>query len=146
MKKILVLIFFITSLSAATQDRYFARTYTSHVLPKGGIDLEFWHTSRLGHQNQFFNAQDQRMEVEFGLGGNVMTAFYFNRFQKRYSETNNGTVTSNEIGFSNEWKFKLSDPSANKVGSALYFEAGLKGGDELELESKIICGQKLIRV
>ena len=138
MKKIFFILFCIPTLSTVAQDRYFARTYTSHVLPKGGIDLEFWHTSRLGHKNQFFNAQDQRMEVEFGLGGNAMTAFYFNRYQKRYSETNNGTVTSNEIGFSNEWKFKLSDPSANKIGSALYFEAGLKGGDELELESKII--------
>lgn len=138
MKKIFVFLLCISGLSAFAQDRYFGRTYTSNVLPKGAIDLEFWHTSRFGHKNQFFHAQDQRMELEFGLGKNVQTAFYFNRFQQRFSTGNNGTTTSNEIGFSNEWKFKLSDPTANKIGSALYFEAGFKGGDELELESKII--------
>ena len=138
MKKIFVFIFCICSLTSISQDRFFARTYTSNVLPKGAIDFEFWHTSRFGHNNQFFHAQDQRMELEFGLGKNLQTAFYFNRYQKRFSETNNGTVTSNEIGFSNEWKFKLSDPTANKIGSALYFEASVKGGDEIELESKII--------
>lgn len=138
MKKIVACILCITALSTQAQDRYFARTYTSNVLPKGAIDLEFWHTSRFGHQNQFFHAQDQRIEAEFGLGKNLQTAFYFNYFHKRLSETNNGTVTSSELGFSNEWKLKLSDPSVNKIGSALYFEAGIKGGDELELESKII--------
>ena len=138
MKKISVLAFCICTLSSIAQDRSFARTYTSTVLPKGAIDLEFWHTSRFGHANQFYHAQDQRMELEFGLGKNLQTAFYFNRYQKRVSETANGTTTSNEIGFSNEWKFKLSDPTANKIGSALYFEAGLKGGDEVELETKII--------
>ncbi len=138
MKKIFVLIFSISTLSTLAQDRFFARTYTSHVLPKGAIDLEFWHTSRFGHKNQFFHAQDQRIEVEFGLGKNILTAFYFNHFQKRFSETNNGTTTSSELGFSNEWKFKLSDPSANKIGSALYIEAGIKGGDEVSIETKII--------
>ena len=138
MKKIFVFAFCISALSTIAQDRFFARTYTTNVLPKGAIDLEFWHTSRFGHQNQFFHAQDQRMELEFGLGKNLQTAFYFNRYQKRFSEGLNETTTSNEIGFSNEWKLKLSDPTANKIGSALYFEAGIKGGDEVELETKII--------
>jgi hypothetical protein len=138
MKKILVFALCLISISLTAQDRYFARTYTTNVLPKGAIDLEFWHTSRFGHQGEFFHAQDQRMELEFGLGKNLQTAFYFNRFQQRFNTGTNGTATSNEIGFSNEWKLKLSDPSANKIGSALYFEAGLKGGDEVELETKII--------
>ena len=138
MKKILLFIFCGISLSAFSQDRSFGRTYTSNVLPKGAIDVEFWHTSRFGHESQFFHAQDQRMEVEFGLGKNLQTAFYFNRFQTRFSEANNGTITSNEIGFSNEWKLKLSDPVANKIGAALYAEATIKGGDEVELETKII--------
>ena len=123
--------------AAQSQDRYFGRTYTSNVLPKGAIDLEFWHTSRFGHQNQFFHAQDQRMEIEMGVGGNWQTAFYFNRYQTRFSDSSDGTSTSNEIGFSNEWKWKASGPS-RKLGVALYGEWGIKGGDELELESKLI--------
>src|SRR5881397_2165174 len=101
MKKTFLISFMMIAIcvSINAQDRYFGRTYTSNVLPKGGIDLEFWHTSRFGHENQFFYAQDQRMEVEVGLGSSLQTAFYFNRWQQRYSDSNDGTITSNEIGF-----------------------------------------------
>lgn len=125
-----------------SQDRYFARTYQTTVLPKGGIDLEFWHTSRVGHKNAFFHAQDQRMELEFGLGKNFQTAFYFNRFQKTSIDSFNNNTTSIEIGFSNEWKWKLSDPISNTLGSALYSEIGWKG-DEIELETKLILDKQI---
>jgi len=138
MKFFFLLIILTPALHTIAQDRFFARTYTSNVLPKGAIDLEFSHTSRFGREQQYFNAQDQRMEVEIGVGRSIQTAFYFNRFQQRFSEGTSGTSTSNEIGFSNEWKIKLSDPTANKIGLALYAEASVKGGDEVELESKII--------
>jgi hypothetical protein len=139
MKKIsVVLVVFIIAASVQAQDRYFGYTYTTNILPKGAIDLELWHTSRIGHLNQFYHAQDQRMETEIGLGKNWQTAFYFNRYQKRFSTTARGTETSSEIGFSNEWKVKLSDPNKNKLGFALYGEWGIKGGDELELEIKAI--------
>ena len=131
-----------TAMSTFAQDRYFARTYNSNVLPKGAIDFELWHTSRFGQQGQFFHAQDQRMELEVGLGKNVQTAFYFNRYQERYSETADGTTTKNEIGFSNEWKWKLSGPN-KRLGVALYGEWGVKGGDELELETKIILDKNI---
>ena len=139
MKKVLAIVsVLLIGFIAKAQDRYFARTYTSNVLPKGAIDLEFWHTSRFGHKNQFYHAQDQRMEFEFGLGKNLQTAFYFNHWQEKFSTTNDGTETKNEVGFSNEWKWKLSDPTINKIGFALYEEWGIKGGDELELETKLI--------
>jgi hypothetical protein len=139
MKKISVVLgIFIIAAPVQAQDRYFGYTYTTNVLPKGAIDLELWHTSRIGHLNQFYHAQDQRMETEIGLGKNWQTAFYFNRYQKRFSTTARGTETSSEIGFSNEWKVKLSDPNKNKLGFALYGEWGIKGGDELELETKAI--------
>ena len=142
MKRLLTVTACILSITAFSQDRYFARTYTSNVLPKGAIDVELWHTSRFGHLNQYFNAQDQRMEIEVGLGKNLQTAFYFNRYQKRFSETANETITSNEIGFSNEWKWKISNPKS-KINCALYGEWGLKGGDEVELEAKIILDKNI---
>jgi hypothetical protein len=139
MKRIIILTAIVfTILNINGQDRNFARTYQSTVLSKGAIDLEFWHTSRFGHEGQYYHAQDQRMEIEFGLGKNWQTAFYMNRYQQRFSTSPDGTITSNEIGFSNEWKVKLSDPVANKLGLALYGEWGIKGGDELELETKLI--------
>jgi hypothetical protein len=85
--KFYILLFALCShLSALTQDRYFTRTYTSNVLPKGAIDLEIWHTTKMGHSNQYYNAQEQRIELEFGLGKKWQTAFYFNRYQKIASE------------------------------------------------------------
>ena len=138
MIKIFLALCCLAGMSSYSQDRYFARTYTSNVLPKGAIDMEFWHTSRFGHRNQFFHAQDQRMEIEIGLGKKLQTAFYFNRYQERSSNSTDETSTANEMGFSNEWKLKLSDPNRNKIGSAIYAEWGIKGGDEIELETKII--------
>jgi hypothetical protein len=142
MRILLLAICCVAVLNAVAQDRYFARTYTTSILPKGSIDLEFWHTSRFGHKNQFFHAQDQRMEIEVGLGGNVQTAFYFNGYQKRYSETANETTVSNEIGFSNEWKWKFTNPKS-KINAALYGEWGIKGGDEIELETKLILDKSI---
>lgn len=136
--KLAAVILFIFSINSKAQDRFFARTYTSNVLPKGAVDIEFWHTSRMGHEGHFFHAQVQRIELEFGLGNNIQTSVYFNRYQTRFSETADGTTVSNELGFSNEWKWKLSDPSANKIGFAIYGEWGVKGGDELEFETKLI--------
>lgn len=139
MKKVLIVVAIITGFtSTQAQDRYFARTYTTNILTRGAVDLEFWHTSRFGHKDQFFHAQDQRMEIEIGLGKNVQTAFYFNRYQKRFSTTNDGTETSNETGFSNEWKWKIQNQGKHKPGIALYGEWGVKGGDEIELETKLI--------
>ena len=130
-------VIFLMTAAMKAQDRFFGRTYTTNILPKGAIDLEFLHTSRFGHRDQFYHAQDQRMEIEVGLGKSWQTAFYFNRYQARFSESNEGTTTSNEIGFSNEWKWKASGPS-RKLGVALYGEWGIKGGDEFEFESKLI--------
>lgn len=140
MKKFLIiaLVSFTINNNLHAQDRFFAWTYTSNVLPKGRIDLELWHTSRFGHKGQFYHGQDQRMEFEMGLGKGLQTALYFNHYQQRFSEGTDGTSTKSEIGFSNEWKWKLSDPSTNKLGLALYGEWGIKGGDEVELETKVI--------
>lgn len=135
-KSILFGIIILNVTTAVAQDRYFGRTYTTNILPKGNFDIELWHTSRFGHKNQYFHAMDQRVEYEVGLGRNVQTAFYFNRFQKSVSDAADQINQSSEIGFSNEWKWKVSKPTS-KLGAALYGELGVKG-DELEFESKLI--------
>src|SRR5436190_792624 len=108
MKKLflsVLVIFIVTSLLA--QDRYFGRTYTTNILPKGNFDIELWHTSRFGHEGQYFHAMDQRFEYEVGLARNIQTAFYFNRFQISSSDSTGEIHQSSEIGFSNEWKWKV---------------------------------------
>lgn len=135
-KTALVLMTFMCVAGTHAQDRYFARTYTSNILPKGNFDIELWHTSRFGHTGEYFHAMDQRVEYEVGLGKNVQTAFYYNRFQTSRSDSANNINQSVEFGFSNEWKWKITNP-ASKIGAALYGELGVKG-DELEFEGKLI--------
>jgi hypothetical protein len=137
MKKLfLTVLLFAAFTNLMAQDRYFGRAYTTNVLPKGDFDIELWHTSRFGHEGQYFHAMDQRFEYEVGLGKNLQTAFYFNRFQKSISDSAGSINQSSEIGFSNEWKWKVSKPTS-PLGVALYGELGVKG-DELELETKLI--------
>jgi len=135
MKKIFSILLLLIAISSYAQDRYFGQTYTSDILQKGGVDLEVWHTSRFGHSTGFYHGMDQRMELELGLGGKVQTSFYFNRFQEMEGDSN-GINSESEIGFSNEWKYRITRPSA-KYGIALYGELGVKG-DELEWEGKFI--------
>jgi hypothetical protein len=76
--------------------------------------------------------------LRVGLGKRLQTSFYLNLntetspYTFLVPLTGNGDITYQEqtelqtkfnVGFSNEWKYQFSDPSANKVGSALYAEA-----------------------
>ncbi|HNP48774.1 MAG TPA: hypothetical protein PKL85_08050 [Bacteroidia bacterium] len=142
MKKVLPLIAVIlVTFQLKAQDRVFTRTYQSNVLPLGAMELEYWNTLRSG-KTHFYNAMDQRLELELGLGKKVQTAFYLNFGSVAYSPIDSFMVKDYSIGFSNEWKFKLSDPVANKIGSALYAEIGFEG-DEIELEGKLILDKQI---
>jgi len=143
MKKILAVL--LLSLSTATgfsQDRVFTHTYQTNILPTHVRELEYWSTLRSGKDN-FYNAIDQRFELEVGVGKNWQTAFYFNT-STVVRQGLSGLERSNESGFSNEWKFKMSDPVANKLGTALYGEIGFNGG-EFEFEGKLLLDKRVGR-
>jgi len=145
LKKIVVLVPMLAIvLISNAQDRLFTYTYQSGVLNKGQREIEVWNTFRAGKAD-YFSALDNRTEFEIGLGKNLQTAFYLNLS----TTTNTGSIlgikslnTKNEISFSNEWKYKLLDPVANPIGLALYGEYGI-GGEEYELEGKIIVDKKI---
>ena len=133
------------------QDRQFVRTYQSSVLTKGQMDLEAWSTYRTGRK-YFFNRIDNRLEFEMGLTDKLQTTFYFNATHKSFAAnidslggiadtSTSGIFHESEFSVSSEWKWKLSDPSANKVGFALYAELGLSPS-EIEIENKIIIDKK----
>src|SRR6185369_5798181 len=126
--------------SSFSQDRVFSLTYQSDVLPAGVKEMEYSTTVRSGRK-EFYNAIDQRLELELGLGKKVQTAFYLNLNSEKIGVGDSLIIGKTEAGFSNEWKFKLTDPVANNVGSALYAEVGFNG-DEIELEGKIILDKR----
>jgi hypothetical protein len=143
MKKILFLAAFLVAIGAVAQDRVFTYTYQSNVLNKGQKELEVWSTLGTGRQN-FYRGLNHSLEFEVGLGGKLQTAFYLNYGYSKGINTSNGIdvlTSDNTYSFANEWKLKLSDPVANKLGSAIYFEYALAPG-ETELEGKLILDKQ----
>lgn len=148
MKNILTAIAFsIISISSYAQDRLFAYTYQSNVLNKGDFDLEFWNTlstGKVGAYSPYAFGQhlDQRLELEVGLGKNWQTAFYFNSERFDFADTSATDLSSElKVSFSSEWKWKLSDPVANRIGFAVYEELEF-GGNNVEFETKLIFDKR----
>jgi hypothetical protein len=141
-----LILFLILGLTSVTQgqDRIFTYAYQSNVLNKGQREIEVWNTLRQGRQD-FYSRLDNRTEFEVGLGGKLQTSFYLNLTTITKTGSEGGlksTGTEHEIGFSNEWKLKLTDPVANPVGLALYGEYGISSS-EYELEGKLIVDKKI---
>jgi hypothetical protein len=141
--------FLILSLAAAAgtavshaNERRFTYTYESAVLSPKERELELWSTYRTGRAS-LYSRLDHRLEWEWGLTDRLMTAFYFNWSDVTQAGTTPGSTmkSSQWKGISSEWKYKLSDPVADALGSALYGEATL-GTDEVELEGKLILDKR----
>jgi hypothetical protein len=60
-----------------SNERRFGYTYESSVLPPGAREIELWSTDRRGRE-YFYHRLDQRIEFEFGVANNLMSAFYLN--------------------------------------------------------------------
>ena len=136
----------IFSQMVSANERAFSYTYESSVLNAGQREIEIWNTFHWQRQD-YYRRFRHRIEYEVGLGGNVQTAFYLN-LTNTAKHAGSGLSAflekEFEVGFFNEWKFKLSDPVANAFGFALYGEIGL-GANEVELEGKLIFDKKIGR-
>lgn len=156
---LLLLLVMITKHSFAT-DRNFTYTYESRTLQKGLREMEAWVTYKYGRE-EFYSSIENRLEFEIGLGKRLQTSFYLNlnatssthHFLSPSLDPNGEVVwidmtdikTQFNLGFSNEWKYQLSDPFTNKIGSALYGEISLSP-DELEFEGKLILDKRFYRL
>ena len=97
---------------------------------------------------KYYRAFEHRLEFEVGLGSKLQTAFYLNYGYSKGIETAGNVdhlVAESAYSFANEWKLKLSDPTANRIGSAVYFEYTLRT-EETELEAKIILDKQIGKV
>ncbi len=130
---------------AKAQDRIFTYTYQSNVLSPQEREIEVWNTFGTGRQD-FYRGYENKIEFETGIAKNLQAAFYFKvKATTGYNMSNDSSMSSStSIAFSNEWKYKLSDPVANAIGSALYTELELSQ-DGVETENKIILDKKLGR-
>lgn len=150
MQKLFSILLIITAITTTSfaQDRLFAYTYQTNVLNKGDFDLEFHNTlatGKVGAYSPYVFGQSlkQRLELEFGLGHKVQTAFYLNSELSHSADTSSTEINQElKVSFSNEWKWKLSDPVANKIGFGLYGELEF-GGSNVEFEGKILLDKQL---
>ncbi len=133
---LVTLLVVLSAAPASASDRVFTYTYETPVLQPGDFELEPWFTATLGKDHYYFRL-DHRMELEWGVAKGVQTAIYINfRVQ---AEDVDGTMAKETKfrGFSNEWKFSLSDPVADPLGVGLYFEFGVQP-HEVEIEAKLL--------
>jgi len=129
---------------ASGSERHFAYTYESSVLRPGTREFEPWTTFRLGRSG-FYSRLDSRLEAELGLTDRLQTALYLN-LSSTVSDAPDGRVSRTELkGISSEWKLKLSDPVADRIGAAGYLEL-TAGPSEVELEGKLILDKRAGRV
>ncbi|HEV8245477.1 MAG TPA: hypothetical protein VGP93_06905 [Polyangiaceae bacterium] len=137
----------VTAPAFATEHR-FAFTYESGVLEPGAAEIEPWTTFRIGREH-FYNRIDNRLEFELGLTERLQTSLYWN-FSAHAADVESPSgpiVREREFeleGVSSEWKYKLSDPVADALGSALYLE-GTLGPGEAEIEGKLILDKQVGR-
>ncbi len=135
----------LSSNAALSNERRFTYVYETSVLPPGAREIEIWNTDRRG-RSYFYRRLDQRIEYEFGVTNNVMSAFILNYTSKAYDSNggaHNGTKTSSySMSISNEWKYKLFDRVADPIGLGLYVE-GTIAPDEAEIEGKILLDKEI---
>jgi hypothetical protein len=157
MKRLLsVFIFTTLFFNLFAQDRIFNYVYQTNVLNKGQKEIEVWNTFSWGKVD-FYREFSHRLEFEIGLNKRLQTAFYLNvSSESEYfigkklvlngptvNEINDTSIiTSNEFSFSSEWKYKLSDPVADVIGSGLYAEISV-GTEEIEFEGKLLLDKKM---
>ena len=130
---------------ADANERKFSYVYETSVLPPGVRELEIWNTYRTDRW-YFYRRLDQRVEYEFGVAQNLMSAFYLNS-SWRMGDSNGSAdsgdaVHSQEVSISSEWKYKIFDRTADPVGLALYGEATM-GLNEFEIEGKILLDKQI---
>lgn len=143
---VIIIFLLMLALNVQAQDRIFTYTYQSGTLDKGQREIEIWNTLHSG-RDDYYRGLKSRIEFEIGLSSKLQTSFYLN-----YESSTSGILVPGEItksylisekefGFSNEWKLKLSDPSANRLGSAVYAELEISP-NEVALETKLILDKQ----
>ncbi len=138
----LVFFFFLLPAIGYSSERHFTYSYESFTQPPGSAEFEPWVTVRGGRES-FYLRFDHRIEFEFGAAKNLQFDLYLNF--SNISSVGRGDKLFSRFkweGISATVKWKLSDPVANPLGMAFYFEQYLKPG-EIESELKLIFDKRI---
>jgi hypothetical protein len=128
-------------------ERHFTYTYETATLPQGEVEFEPWTTIKFG-RNDYYARFDQQLEFEFGITDNLQMAWYivYSAYAQDITDPATNVTTVKKAwkmpGIKSEWKYKLSDPVADGIGSALYLELVGKP-HEFEVEAKVLLDKKI---
>jgi hypothetical protein len=133
--------------SACATERHFGFTYESSVLNPGTAEIEPWTTLRMGRAD-YYNETDGRLAFDYGLVKNLEGAFYWNFSSIAEDLVVPGATQKTRLNdtqfdsFSLDLKYKLSDPVADVLGSALYLEGSL-GPLVASVEGRVILDKQI---
>jgi hypothetical protein len=137
-----LLLLLTVSFNSSANDRKFAYTYETAVLPQGARELELSTTFR-NKRHGFYRALDHRLELEIGITDRLLTALYVNFSGQATDDESGQRVSEFEYeGVSSEWKLKLTDPVADALGTGVYGELTV-APTETELELKGLFDKQL---
>ncbi len=159
-RKLAALLLFIccfpSSKTAYASEKFFAYSYEPETMPQGASEFENWVTLRTQRNDAVeqhnYNKWELRQEFEYGVTDNYSVSLYLNESYEYFSsksidedtgiETTERTKVSSFDGVSIENRYMVLNPATNPVGLTLYFEPRFSG-EALELEEKIILGQRV---
>ena len=132
---------------AAAAERHFGFSYESSSLRSGQAELQPWSTARMGRAD-YYNRIDARLGFELGLLKNLQAGLFWNGWTITRDLRIPGAALKSRLSdrelssFSVQLKYKLSDPIADALGSALFVE-GSTGPQQASFEGRLILDEQL---
>jgi hypothetical protein len=132
---------------ATASERHFGFGYESSVLSPGHAEIQPWTTARAG-RDYYYNRIDARLGFELGLLQNLQAALYWNissiaeDYQLDKATLKSRLSTTDFHSFSAEFKYKLTDPTTDALGSALLL-SGSVGPMLVGVEGRVIIDKQL---
>jgi hypothetical protein len=128
-------------------ERFFGYTYEPETMPARALEYEQWVTLRALRngavgQNDF-QRWEIREELEYGVTDDYSVSLYLNESAEAYHTSSAGSHSLSHFdGVSIENRYMLWNPTEHRVGLTLYLEPRF-GGQDAEVEEKIILGQRI---
>jgi len=133
--------------AAHAGERHFGFTYESSVLNPGTAELQPWTTVHAGRA-YYYSGLEARAAFAYGIVKNLEGAFYWNFTSIAEDLVVPGNAQPTRLNdsefdsFSLDLKYKLSDPVADVLGSALYLE-GTFGPLATSVEGRVLLDKQL---
>ena len=137
----------LVSASASASERHFGFGYESAVLNPGLAELQPWTTERVGRAD-YYNRLEARLGFQLGVARNLQAALFWNASSTTLDIRLPGATLRSRLSttdlqsLSVQLLYKLTDPTADAVGSALLLE-GQAGPMLVGYEGRVIVDKQL---